>query len=163
MHQTGSELSELSEVSEQSECIRTDLSYRSYQSGSELSECIRTDLSYRSYRRGSELSECIRTDLSYRSYRSGSELSECIRTDLSYRSDTTACGRTNHSPQSEGLRPERLGVGVPCEVSDLPIVGGRTRAIGVDQSSRRTRLALIQRTHRSCIPTGRRIPLPSNF
>ena len=150
MHQTGSELSELSEVSEQSECIRTDLSYRSYQNGSELSEWIRTDLSYRSYRRGSELSECIRTDLSYRSYRR-------------YRSDTTACGRTNHSPQSEGLRPERLGVGVPCEVSDLPIVGGRTRGNGVDQSSRRTRLALIQRTHRSCVPTGRRIPLPSNF
>ena len=47
--------------------------------------------------------------------------------------EATACGRTNHSPQSEGLRPERLGVGVPCEVSDLPIVGGRTGA--VDSSS----------------------------
>ena len=68
-------------------------------------------------------------------------MSEWGRGYRSYQRETTACGRTNHR------------VGVPCEVSDLPIVGGRTRAIGVDQSSRRTRLALIQRTHRSCVPT----------
>ena len=53
------------------------------------------------------------------------------RRDRSDRGDTTACGRTNHSPQSEGLRPERLGVGVSCEVSDLPIVGGRTGAVTI--------------------------------
>ena len=54
-----------------------------------------------------------------------------VGVDRNCRSDTTACGRTNHSPQSEGLRPERLGVGVPCEVSDLPIVGGRTGAVTI--------------------------------
>ena len=39
---------------------------------------------------------------------------------------TTACGRTNHSPQSEERSSERLGIGVPHEASDLPGVGGRT-------------------------------------
>ena len=39
----------------------------------------------------------------------GSELSEWIGAIGVDRRETTACGRTNHSPQSEGLRPERLG------------------------------------------------------
>ena len=52
----------------------------------------------------------------------GSEVSELSEVS----EETTACGRTHHSPQSEERSSERLGIGVPHEASDLPGVGGRT-------------------------------------
>ena len=52
---------------------------------------------------------------------------------LLYEKEATACGRTNHSPQSKEQSSERLGDIGAYKGNDLPCVGGRTGA--VDSSS----------------------------